>query len=93
MSYTAQQFSDYLGVERGTFHSWIRRGIIDKSTSSSMFGRKGGPETKLWGREYVLSLNPEEMRKKGRLVVRRVDTFATTDLFNLVLKTSSAIGA
>lgn len=92
MSYSAEQFSNYLGIERSTFHTWIRKGLINKSTKSSMCGRKGGPETKLWGDAYVMSLGPKTMRAEGKKVQRkRLDKVSTSETFELVLSTSSAL--
>ena len=92
MSYSAEQFANYLGIERSTFHAWIRKGLINKSTKSSMCGRKGGPETKLWGDAYVMSLDPKTMRAEGKKVQRKkVDKFSTSATFDLVLSISSAL--
>ena len=94
MSYSSKQFAKYLGVELPTFYSWIKKGLVPQSTHFSPINNHGGQPSRLWSDELVQSFDPEKARERGKKFARkRRDTEDLADLFNLVLKTSSAIGA
>jgi predicted transcriptional regulator len=88
MSYSTKQFAEYLGVHECTIYTYIKKGLIPPHSHESKLSNK------LWSDEVVHSFSGLELRalaKKG--AEKKLKKESKIDHFDLVLKTSSAIGA